>query len=298
MKKAPTVLAILLSIILAACGGLVSKTSSTKIATGQVTAVNHIVYMMQENRSFDHYFGQLNAYRQSQGLGPDVDGTPANASQLSFDGTTTFTPFHMKSKCVEDLSSYWNESHADWNRAAPTSATPMMDGFAHSAGNDSRNSSPPGADINGQRVMGFYDDIDLPYYYFIATQFAMSDRWFSPVMTNTPSNRMYAIAGTSHGFINKQTTPLNLPTIFDELEQANVSWKVYVPDFPYGTSLQGFPAFAKYLNTKIVPFDQYFTDLKNDALPQVALIERDSQAKVDEHPGPGVDVQVGAAYVA
>jgi len=70
-------------------------------------------------------------------------------------------------------------------------------------------------------------------------------------MTNTPANRMYAIAATSHGVVNKQTTTVDIPTIFDELQQANISWKVYVPDFPNGTALKGFPAYAKYLNTNI-----------------------------------------------
>jgi phospholipase C len=302
MRKVSTALTLGLSFILAGCTGLTSKTAapppSPPPPTGSVTAVNHIIYMMQENRSFDHYFGQLNAYRQNQGLGADVDVTPSNASQQSFDRTTSFTPFHMTSKCVEGLSSYWNESHTDWNLTVPTSATPTMDGFSHAAGNDARNSNPPGFDINGQRVMGYYDDTDLPYYYFMATQFAMSDRWFAPAMTNTPANRMYSVAGTSHGFIDKQTTPVNIPTIFDELQAANVTWKVYVPDFPKGTSLQGFPAYSKYLNTNIVPFNQYFTDLKNGSLPQVALIEQETVGKLDEHPGPGVDVQAGAAYVA
>ena len=292
-----------LAAILAGCQGMLpnaapNPTPTPTPAPGNITVVNHIVYMMQENRSFDHYFGQLNNYRQSQGQGPDVDVTPANASQLSYDKSTTFQPFHMNSKCVEDLSSYWNESHNDWNHTAPTSGTPMMDGFAHAAGGNSRNSNPPGYDINGQRVMGYYDDTDLPYYYFMATQFAMSDRWFSPVMTNTPANRMYSVAATSHGVVNKPQTQLNISTIFDELEQANISWKVYVPDFPNGTAMKGFTAYAKYLNTKIVPVAQYFTDLKNDALPQVALIERNSQQGLDEHPGPGVDVQKGSAYVA
>jgi phospholipase C len=282
---------------LTGCGGSAGTTPPSDPA-GPV-AVNHIIYMMQENRSFDHYFGQLNNYRQSQGLSPDVDVTPANASQLSFDGTTTFTPFHMNSKCLEDLSPYWNESHTDWNVAAPTSATPKMDGFARSAGNNSRNSSPPGYDVNGQRVMGYYDGQDLPYYYFMATQFAMSDRWFSPVMTNTPANRMYAVAATSHGFVNKLiTTHLNVPTIFDELEKASVTWKVYVPDFPNGTAVKGFATYSKFLNTKIVPFSQYFDDLKNGILPQVALIERESKLALDEHPGPGTNLQPGAAYVA
>jgi phospholipase C len=295
MRKFLVCVVVGLEVILAGCHGLVNSLPATPPA-GQTTAVNHIVFMMQENRSFDHYFGQLNNYRQSKGLHPDVDVTPANASQLSFDGTTSFTPFHMNSKCVEDLSSYWNESHNDWNHNNKTSGTPAMDGFAHSAGNDSRNSNPVGADINGQRVMGYYDDTDLPYYYFMATQFAMSDRWFSPAMTNTPANRMYAVAGTSHGVVNKQTNQ-NIPTIFDELEAAHISWKVYVPDFPNGTVMKGFPTYAQFINTKIVPIADYFTDLQNGTLPQVSMIERDSLGGTDEHPGPGASVQKGAAYV-
>src|SRR4051812_41572714 len=262
-----------------------------------MTAVKHIIYMLQENRSFDQYFGQLNAYRQEKGYSPDVDVTPANASQLSYDHSTTYGPFAMISQCMEGLSVYWNESHNDWNHFAPTTATPLMDGFANSAGGNSRNSDPPGFDINGQRVMGYYDEKTLPYYYFMATQFAISDHWFSPVMTNTPANRLYAIAATSHGIVNKPTTQLNFPTIFDELEDADVSWKVYVPDFPNGTTLKGFPIYAKFLNTKIVPFDQYASDLHSGTLPQVALIERASKLGLDEHPGSGASIQEGAAYV-
>src|ERR1051326_6525573 len=44
---------------------------------GNITKINHIIFMAQENRSFDHYFGHLNDFRVSQGLGADVDGTPA-----------------------------------------------------------------------------------------------------------------------------------------------------------------------------------------------------------------------------
>lgn len=261
-----------------------------------ITAVNHIIYMMQENQSFDRYFGQLNAYRQSKGFGADVDVTPANASQLAFDHSTSFTPFHMNSMCVEDLSSYWNESHNAWNHFAPTSATPLMDGYANSAGGNSRNSVPPGFDINGQRVMGYYDDGDLPYYYFMATQFAISDRWFAPLMSNTPSSRLYAMAATSHGVINKPLTQINIPTIFDELQKAGITWKNYVPDYPNGSSLKPFPAFTKYASN-IVPMSQYFTDLDNGKLPQVAFIDRDSKNGLDEHPGTGINIQKGAAYV-
>jgi len=301
MSKAAGLLALVLAGVMAGCGGLAGNTSNPPPnnnppppPAGSLNDVNHIIYMLQENRGFDHYFGQLNNYRISQGLSPDVDGTPANAQQVARDNVTILTPFHMQSMCVEDLSPYWNESHNARNHTDPTSATAMMDGFAHAAGGNSINSG--GFDVNGQRVMGYYDERDLPYYYFMATQFAMSDAWFSSVMTNTPANRMYAMAGTSYGVVNKPLTQINIPTIFDELQQKGITWKNYVPDYPNGSSLKPFPAYSKYLSTHIVPMTDYFTDLKNGTLPQVAFIDRDSKNGLDEHPG-GVQIQKGAAYV-
>jgi phospholipase C len=131
----------------------------------------------------------------------------------------------------------------------------------------------------------------------MATQFAMSDAWFSPLMSNTPSSRLYAMAATSHGVVNKPLTQVKIDTIFDELERKGISWKNYVPDYPNGSSLKPFPIFAKFTGTKIVPMSQYFTDAKSGNLPQVAFIDRDSKAGLDEHPGPGISVQKGAAYV-
>jgi phospholipase C len=297
-----------LTLVLTGCAGMStgpnpSSSTGTEAAppppsspSADITAVNHIIYMLQENQSFDHYFGQLNTYRQSQGLGADVDVTPANASQLAYDHSTSFVPFHMISMCTEELSSFWNESHNDRNHTAPTSATALMDGFANSAGNDSRHNN--GFDINGKRVMGYYDDSDLPYYYFLATQFAISDRWFSSLLSNTPSSRLYVMAATSQGVINKPLTQMNVPTIFDELQKANITWRNYVPDYPEGSSLKPFPAFRKYVNSNIVPMSEYFTDLQNGTLPQVAFLDRDSKHGLDEHPGPGISVQKGSAYVA
>jgi phospholipase C len=280
-----------LGFLLAGCGSGANQDPAADIG-----AVHHIIYMLQENRSFDEYYAKLNEYRQAQGLGADVDETPANASSLSFDQSQMFMPFHMMSMCTEELSSFWNESHNDRNHKDPTSGTALMDGFAYSAGNNARDGTPPGFDINGQRVMGYYDHNDLPYYYFMATQFAISDRWFSPVMTNTPSNRMYAMAATSHGVTNK-APGIPVPTIFDELEKAGVTWKNYVPDYPDGSSLRPFPAYSTYLNTNIVPMSQYFVDATNGTLPQVAFIDRDSLNGLDEHPG-GISIQIGSAYVA
>src|SRR5437660_3243842 len=53
--------------------------------TGDVSAINHIIFMSQENRSFDTYLGHLNEYRASLGLPSDVDGMPADASNPAFD---------------------------------------------------------------------------------------------------------------------------------------------------------------------------------------------------------------------
>ena len=90
--------------------GLVSGGSN-----GDIAAVNHVIFMLQENRSFDTYFGQLNAYRQSQGLPADVDGMPANASNPADDGTIV-TAFKLNTLCIENLSPAWLESHGYYNR--------------------------------------------------------------------------------------------------------------------------------------------------------------------------------------
>src|SRR5438045_5623650 len=129
MNKARRALVIALSIIMSACGGLVSKTPSTNTAAGSVTAVNHIVYMMQENRSFDTYFGQLNAYRQSQGLPPSVDGLPANAANPTDEGTMV-TAFKLNTLCIENVSPAWLESHGNYNRWDPNGPA-LLDGFVH-----------------------------------------------------------------------------------------------------------------------------------------------------------------------
>src|SRR5437016_11757322 len=82
------------------------------------------------------------------------------------------------------------------------------------------------------RAMGYYDGNDLNYYYFMASSFATSDRWFSPLLSRTQPNRMYLIAATSQGHVyplGATDPPLTAKTIFEELEDAGLSWKIYVP---------------------------------------------------------------------
>jgi phospholipase C len=97
----------------------------------------------------------------------------------------------MISMCIENPSPSWNEDHLDWNLTNPVSATATSNGFVFTAAHDARNLPPPFSDTNGIRAMAYYDGEDLPFYYSMASSFGTSDRWFSPVMTNSPSNHMY-----------------------------------------------------------------------------------------------------------
>src|SRR5262249_51369455 len=101
---------------LAGCRGVVMGGASSE----ELKHVNHVIILMQENRSFDHYFGKLGAYQVKQGLSAQIDGLPLddkdniNFSNIGGDGST-IPIFHMSSVCEENLSSSWNETRADIN---------------------------------------------------------------------------------------------------------------------------------------------------------------------------------------
>jgi phospholipase C len=328
-------------ILLTGCRGLGTNNSGGGGTGGGgpqgLQQVNHIIILAQENRGFEHYFGALRGYWAANGY-PDqaFDGlaqfnplsgaaplqgpAPANlgcdpafpfpGNDCTIDANSPqVSSFHMISMCEENPSPSWNESHADRNLNDPLSATPLMDGFVWTAAHDARNSGF--FDVDGKRALSYYDGSDLPYYYFMASNFATSDRWFSPVMSRTQPNRMYLLAGTSAGFAYPPppgAQPLPNPTIFDLLQAAGVSWKVYVTDLTFAvpteqnSALNVFATAAKYPNN-IVPVDQFQADLKNGTLPAVAYIEPGYNSGLDEHPGvddgaPGANVQVGAQYVS
>ena len=275
--------------LLPSCGGGGSSDSTKNAGNGNPAVVNHIVFMLQENRSFDNYFGQLNAYRTAHGLGADVDGLSPSDGNPSFDRSTTIHPFRWNSVCQEQISPGWNESHRQWNRNDPTSSTGAMDGFVYSAANLSR--ARGDHDIEGLRAMAYFDDGHLPYYYFLATQFATSDRFFSSVLSLTPPNRMYSFAATSAGYTREPTAGVSAKTIWQLLEEHGISWKIY-SDGP--TTLGYFQPFGSQHKGNIFPYDQYFADAKNGNLPSVSFIQ--NQTGNDEHPKD--NVQQGAKFAA
>jgi phospholipase C len=285
-------------------------------SAGNAQPVNHIIFMVQENRSFDSYFGQLPAYWQANGYpqaSQQFNGLPANASNPAFNGTTTpgtatVPAYHMATECTDNLSPSWNESHQDWNLQFPTSSTPANNGFVYNAAEFAL--GPPVLnDTQGYRAMGYYDWTDLPYYYFLASNFATSDNWFSPALDRTQINRMYLMAATSQGYAyppgtdSADNAPLTAATIFDELQQAGISWKIYATDYNNDPTNHGtyLTQFAKYappnpLPPNVVPATQFLSDAQSGNLPSVALIEGGYLSGLDEHPDN--NVQTGAAYVA
>jgi phospholipase C len=231
-------------------GGNSSAISTvTVIPAGSVNAISHVILMLQENRSFDHYFGMLNPYRRVNGwnMGDDgkdyeVDGVDDKLNTISNqdDQGTSYPLFKLRSTCIDDESSAWLESYGDVNRwDFSTTRKIAMDGFVHIAQGfannclNTRTCSGSFTDTTGERAMGYYDEDYLNYYYYMASQFALSDRWFSPVSSKSIPNRIATFTGgTTQGLVfdpgsNDHLPQLNIANIFQELDTAKVTWKVY-----------------------------------------------------------------------
>ena len=225
-----------------------SATVTVTTATG-ITAIDHVIFMLQENHSFDNYFGMLNPYRKTNGwnIGDDgvdyeVDGIDDKLNTISNvdDQGTSYPLFKFTSTCVDDMSSDWLSSYGDVSRYDFTTTRSIsMGGFVHDAEGYANYCASANAcsgsftDLTGERSMGYYDQGFLNYYYFMASQFALSDRWFSPVSSKSIDNRIATFTGgTTQGLVkdpggNDHLSQLDIPNIFQELDEANVSWKVY-----------------------------------------------------------------------
>lgn len=259
--------------------------SVTSAANG-LSHIKHIIFMVQENRSFDDYFGMLGAYRASLGLSNNIDGLNLNAALPNTKGQMVH-PYHYQTVCTENLSPSWDESHRDIDGG-------KMDGFLQTT-----TSVPSSIDPTGTRAMGYYDQSDLPYYYAAAARFATSDRWRSPVPTNTIPNRFYLFTATSFGNafpVNPPSGGFTQPTIFANLDKAGVSWRYYYQGDASSAFIQQFSIY-KTDSAKVQPITNYFNDVKDDStFPEVIFIERGSSIGLDEHPD--ANIQKGAADVA
>jgi phospholipase C len=247
-----------------------------------IAKINHIVVMMQENRSYDSYFARLHYEGQPASEVEPLGGNPNPT------GGARIHPFLKTALCeTSDLNHSWNGTHQEWNGG-------LMNGFT--AANVDTTSPHP--DPSGSRTMGYYSSGALPFYYGIANQFAIADRYFASTLTQTFPNRFYLYTGTSFGHIRNDIpshTGFTQPSVFGELTAAHVSWRLYVSTFSVAQLL------SDVINnpSHVKPISQYYTDAANGALPQVSFVESNPFGKVnvesDEHPN--ANVQVGEKLV-
>jgi len=157
--------------------------------------------------------------------------------------------------------------------------------------------------------MGYYTDVDLPFYYDLAKTFAISDRYFADVIGQTFPNRAYFLAGTSFGHL---TTSEIIPpsggykpitgTLFDRMNAGGVSWADYYADLGYSGMFTGI---FTGTTPNLKPLSMFASDASAGTLPEVAFIDASffadqpingSNYETDEHP-PN-DIRAGEYHVS
>jgi phospholipase C len=241
---------------------------------GAAIPINHIVVLMQENRSFDHYFARLH--------GRDIDRAAKKSTSPNPLGGAPVESFHQTDYCeVADLDHGWNGTHREWNDGA-------MDGFAI------ENADP--ADPSGSRTMGYYKRRDLKFYFKLYRTFAMSDRHFCSVLGPTFPNRHYLMSATSAGHIRNDLEFATQTSIFELLDAAGVTWKVYASDLPFALLY----TYVQAHQENVTAIAQFYADAAAGVLPEIAFVDPsffgDDTTESDEHPP--ANVQVGQAFVA
>jgi phospholipase C len=291
----------------------VTATATVTVSKGNISNLNHIILMMQENRAFDDYFGELAEYRVNHN--PPIRGAQLSdvndlhtlppGYQICNAQNQCFGPFHARTECIENLSPSWDETHYDmdlvgndWLNLTDASVY-KMDRFL-----DTTLSGGSGDkyDPTHSRPLGYYDQTDLPFYYELATQFTTDDNWHSPVAANTVPNRMYLFAATTYGHafppMNQNDAAWQRPTIFRALTNAGITWRYYYQD--NSVFLANWADWNDpQIQANVRNIQEYYNILASPnadtLLPQVVFIERASSTGLDEHPEN--NVQTGAAVV-
>lgn len=211
---------------------VIEKAYGAGPCAGQLTDIEHIVLLMQENRSFDHYFGTLSGTRgfddpsplfAQSGWNPMTQALDPGGVTIPFRLDTTRGPL-VSGECVNDPAHQWIAMHEAWNGGA----------------ND--NWLPAQAEERGApyvpMTMGYYTRQDIPIHYLIADTFTICDGYYSSLLGGTLPNRLYwmsanidpaGVAGgpqlVEPGFIPLQQYSWRIMP--ENLEDAAVSWKVY-----------------------------------------------------------------------
>jgi phospholipase C len=265
--------------------------TSAAAKTKTATPIKHFVTLMQENHSFDNYFGTY----------PGADGFPKGTCmpvKPDRKRGRCVEPFRVTGRPIVDLGHTGQIHKAQY-------ANGKMNGFI------SAFAGQRGASI---LPMGYYDDRDLPYYWNIADNYVLFDRAFTSAAGGSVWNHFYWVSGAPG---NTKADALlttgfdHVPTIFDRLQAAGVDWKFYIQNYDPSVSFRNpgsgdrasqiiWAPILNYnrflddpeLRSHIVPMEQYFTDLRNNQLPAVSYLV---PSGASEHP-PG-SIQAGSRFV-
>jgi len=258
------------------------------------TPIKHVIYLMQENHSYDNYFGTY------EGVHGDANGTPAGVCQLhnlKNPRQGCVKPYRIGNSAIQDLNHSNRVALRQLNKG-------KMNGFVDALRREGE---------GNPSTMGYYDGKDIPYYWNIADNFVLFDRFFTSSLGGSVSNHMFWVTGTP-GNPKDEVIPetgFKQTTIFDRLQEKGISWKFYVQNYdPQITfrnrgigdrgsqivwvPLLNYPRFIDdpELRSHIVDMSEYYKDLENGTLPAVSYL---APAGSSEHP-PG-SIQAGERFV-
>ena len=269
-------------------GALADRSNQTSKSK---TPIQHFVVLMQENHTFDNYFG---TYPGANGI-PAGTCMPVDPSDKT--NTDCVEPFHIGDRPIDDLDHSLSTFQMQYNDG-------KMNGFVYAL--NQRNQ-------NGAMAMGYYDDRDLPYYWNLADEYVLFDNYFSSDHGGSFANHMYWVSAQPGGDRVSENGYADVATIFDRLEERWISWKFYVqnydPQITYRSLSQVSGNRASQviwvpllnmdrflddpkLSSHIVDMNEYFVDLENGTLPEVAYI---APSGASEHP-PG-SIRSGQKFV-
>lgn len=264
-------------------------------ADGDLRNMKHIVFMMQENRSFDNYFGALpyvpgGAYHPCAGTKREraadhrcVDGLTCEfgpGGELACSNSNpdlagkTIHAYHNRRICgASGLDHGWPASHreANWEHPDRTLYASPNDGFVRQNESDNPN------ERFFHEAIGFFTEEELPFYYAVAQTFAIDDRYHASIIGPTLPNRLYFMAATSFGHTTTGEAIPPIPagyrpvtgTLLDRMDEAHVSWMNYYSDLPASAYLRPF------LSEHLAPIAQFATDLAAGRLADVTFIDAD-----------------------
>jgi phospholipase C len=251
-------------------GDLPQKTL-TNAPNGKNIAVDHFVFVVQENRSFDHYFQDY-----TPAPGTSVDVAPATYAALGRSHRhNPVKPFEMQHPCPDDPAHDYESVLLAWHGG-------KMDGFALAAGDD---------------AVSYFSHNVLSYYHALARTFALSDRHFADFLGPTWPNRLYLLSGTSFAHTdNTAPPPRDIETsLFHQLDEKGISWLVYADSSVFEELM--YPVLHRSHPNNFKSITQFVTDAKSGKLPAFAWVESSYGGvnATDEHPP--ANVEIGQQFV-